>query len=94
MPTALAARVLVVDDDPLNRMMLTMGLEEQGHTVVQAEDGQAALELLESQPFDLVITDIEMPRLDGHALLDRRRDASRWSDTPFIVVSGVDEYVG
>ena len=86
-----AARVLVVDDDPLNRMMLTLGLEEQGHTVVQAEDGQAGLELLEREPFDLVITDIEMPRLDGHALLDRRREASRWSDTPFIVVSGVDE---
>ncbi|MBI2767683.1 MAG: adenylate/guanylate cyclase domain-containing response regulator [Chloroflexi bacterium] len=72
-------------------MMLTLGLEEQGHEVVQAEDGQAALDLLEQEPFDLVITDIEMPRLDGHALLDRRRAAVRWSDTPFIVVSGVDE---
>ena len=85
------AKVLVVDDDPLNRMMLTLGLEEQGHEVVQAEDGQAALDLLEQESFDLVITDIEMPRLDGHALLDRRRDAARWSDTPFIVVSGVEE---
>lgn len=91
MDDARAARVLVVDDDPLNRMMLTLGLEEQGHAVVQAEDGQAALELLEQESFDLVITDIEMPRLDGHALLDRRRDAVRWSATPFIVVSGVDE---
>lgn len=90
MEDARAARVLVVDDDPLNRMMLTLGLEGQGHTVVQAEDGRAGLELLEQEPFDLVITDIEMPRLDGHALLDLRRDAARWSDTPFIVVSGVD----
>ena len=91
MEDARAARVLVVDDDPLNRMMLTLGLEEQGLTVVQAEDGQDGLDLLELEPFDLVITDIEMPRLDGHALLDRRSGAARWSDTPFIVVSGVDE---
>ncbi len=91
MEDAHAARVLVVDDDPLNRMMLTLGLEEQGHSVVQAEDGQAGLELLEQESFDLVITDIEMPRLDGHALLDRRQGAVRWNATPFIVVSGVDE---
>lgn len=85
------ARILVVEDDPLNRMMLSIGLEQQGHEVIQAEDGQAALDILASEPIDLVITDIEMPRVDGYTLLDLRREDERLRDVPYIVVSAVDD---
>ena len=84
------ARILVVDDDSLNRMILVMGLEGQGHIVLQAPDGGAALELLAKESVDLVITDIEMPVLDGYGLIERTRADARLRDTPFIVISGVD----
>ena len=85
------ARVLVVDDDPLNRMMLSLSLESEGHTVVQADNGRAALDLLASEPADLVLVDIEMPVMDGYAVLRARRDDPALREVPFIVISAVDE---
>ena len=59
-------RLLVVDDNKVNRLLLGRGLEQQGHTIAFAENGRQALELLRSQPFDLVILDVQMPELDGY----------------------------
>ena len=53
-----AGRVLVVDDDPLNRMLLTRSLEQQGHRVDSAVNGLEALEVLREKPFDVVLLDI------------------------------------
>lgn len=85
------ARVLVVDDDPLNRMMLSLSLEADGHTVVQADNGRAALDSLSVAPADLVLVDIEMPVMDGYAVLRARRDDPVLREIPFIVISAVDE---
>jgi CheY-like chemotaxis protein len=61
----MAANILVVDDDRLNRKLISEVLCKQGHRVVEACDGALALEILQMLRFDLVITDFVMPRLDG-----------------------------
>ncbi len=60
-------RVLVVEDEPVNRMALVKALSRRGHVPVEAENGLQALETLRQQPFDLVLMDIQMPVMDGLA---------------------------
>ena len=86
-----AARILVVDDDPLNRMLLGANLKEDGHEVIEAENGRLALETLAATPVDLVLMDIEMPEMDGYAVLDARKSLPALRDTPWVVVSAVDD---
>ena len=64
-------RILVVDDEKIKRVTLADDLSGQGHDVVTAADGQQALDLLERELFELVITDLKMPKLDGLELLKR-----------------------
>jgi class 3 adenylate cyclase len=85
------ATVLVVDDDPLNRTMLSMSLSAEGHVVLEAGDGAAAIAMLDEHTVDLVLTDIEMPILDGYGLLRHRAEDDHLRAVPFIVLSGVDE---
>jgi adenylate cyclase len=84
-------RVLVVDDDRVNRMLLTRGLERDGHRVRCAEDGLEALALLHDEPCDVVLLDIVMPKLDGVSLLERIKADPALHDVPVIMISGVDE---
>ena len=73
------ARILIADDDPVVRRLLESLLEQAGHQVRSVENGREALELVdEGPPFDLVITDIQMPEVDGLELIRalRRRDPS------------------
>ena len=63
------ARILVVDDDPLVRETALRGLRKRGYHAEDAEDGLEALHHLQRDQFDVVVTDIQMPRLDGLALL-------------------------
>ena len=65
--------VLVVDDSPTQRAWLQSFLEQQGLEVILARDGQEALDLLEHQTVDLILLDIDMPRIDGYGVLDRLR---------------------
>lgn len=64
-----APRVLVVEDDPLMRTGLSFQLKREGYQVTIAEDGEAALQLLNNGTFDLVITDVMMPSISGIELL-------------------------
>lgn len=66
-------RILVAEDDRITRVSLVRQLEIWGHTVTAVEDGQAAWETLSTGPFDIVITDWEMPRLSGVELIERIR---------------------
>ncbi len=68
-------RILIAEDDRITRVSLARQLEAWGHTVTAAEDGQAAWEALGASPFDIVITDWEMPRLSGVELIERIRAA-------------------
>ncbi len=79
-------RLLVVDDDTVFREELSELLEEDGHRVARAPSVQKALEVLEQEEFDLVFTDLKMPRHSGLELLsDVRR---RWPRTMVVVVTG------
>ena len=89
--TSTPSTVLVTDDDPLNRAMLSMSLTSAGHSVVEAENGREALAVLAAQSIDVVLTDIEMPVMNGYELLEHRHGNSRLREVPFIVISGVDE---
>jgi DNA-binding response OmpR family regulator len=75
------ARILVVDDDPDIRLLLRLELSAEGHGIVEAGDGEAALAELERSPFDLVLLDIMMPVLDGWGVLRALPD-----DAPPVVV--------
>jgi adenylate cyclase len=86
--------VLVVDDDPLNRLQLVQGLKQQGYESTQAEDGAQALELLADRGFDLVILDILMPNMDGFEVLNRMKNDGDLRDIPVIVISALDEMDG
>ena len=66
-------RILVVDDDPSVRELVAMQLEVEGHDVVTAADGQAALDELDAATAEVVILDVMMPRLNGWDVLERLR---------------------
>ena len=84
-------RILVVDDNRMNRLKLSLSLEQQGHTVVVAEDGQQALDAIKSQPPDVVLLDIVMPEMDGFQVLERVKADPDMRDIPVIVISALDE---
>ena len=66
--TVLRKRILLVEDDPPIRNLIRMVLAEGQHTVVEAENGLEALAMFKQQPFDLVLTDVDMPQMPGDQL--------------------------
>jgi serine phosphatase RsbU (regulator of sigma subunit) len=83
--------ILVVDDNQVNRKLLTQNLQQQGHTVETAEDGEKALQRLHDGAFDLVLLDLEMPKKDGfQTLIEMKQDAGL-RHIPVIMITAVDE---
>ena len=83
--------VLVVDDSRMVRESLARSLTGRGYRVLRAADGLEALELLRAEPVDLVVSDVEMPRLDGFALVRRLRDMpAPLRGLPVLIVSSRD----
>lgn len=82
------ARILVVDDEAGVRDLLTDALHMQGYTVVSAPDGLEALNLLRRDRFDLVISDVNMPKLDGFELLAKLR--GNGDATPMLLLTARD----
>ena len=90
------ARLLVVDDNKVNRLLLSRNLELLGHRVAAVENGRVALETLRREPFDLALLDIEMPEMDGFQVLEQIRGDLALRDVPVIVTSsleGIDNVV-
>ena len=85
-----AARLLVVDDNKVNRLLLTRSLELQGHRIASAENGRIALEMLRREPFDLVLLDMEMPEMDGFQVLEQLVNDRKLRDLPVIVTSSLE----
>jgi DNA-binding NtrC family response regulator len=79
-------RILIVDDEKIKRVTLADDLTSQGHEVVAAADGQEALGELEQARFDVVVTDLKMPNIDGLELLKRIKQG-RWSDMEVIMMT-------
>jgi class 3 adenylate cyclase len=85
-----AARLLVVDDNKVNRLLLTRSLELQGHRVATAENGRVALEMLRREAFDLMLLDMEMPEMDGFQVLEQLFKDLQLRDLPVIVTSSLE----
>ncbi|MBW2261582.1 MAG: response regulator, partial [Deltaproteobacteria bacterium] len=84
-------RILVADDDVVIRRIYTNVLGEAGYTVLTGVDGEDAWEKLPSFGPDLVISDVEMPRLDGYGLCKRIKEHPQWAQTPVIICSSLSQ---
>lgn len=84
----MAKRVLIVDDEPRYLRLLDANLRTEDYEVVTAQDGQQAIEIFSSQPIDLILLDIMMPRLDGFAACQRIRE---FSSVPIIILTAKGE---
>jgi sigma-B regulation protein RsbU (phosphoserine phosphatase) len=87
----LQGTVLVVDDNEQNRDMLTRRLEKNGLQVHAANDGQQALEMVLSHPYDTILLDIMMPGMDGREVLRRLKQDEQTRHIPVIMISALDE---
>src|SRR4051812_44190488 len=85
------ARVLVVDDEPFNVDLLEQELELLGHATIAARDGREALERLAEGGIDLVLLDVNMPRLDGFAVLARMKEHDAWRHVPVVLISALTD---
>jgi class 3 adenylate cyclase len=87
----LPGTILIADDNPVNRLLLGRGLEQQGHTVLFAEHGREALDLLRRQRFDLLLLDVLMPELDGYQVLAELKEDPYLREIPVVMTSSLDE---
>lgn len=87
---AMSKTVLISDDDKLTREGLSTMLRAAGHSVVEAEDGEQALEMLKQRMPDLVITDVHMPNMDGITLVGKIHEDDATKHIPVIILSNDD----
>ncbi|HEY9165610.1 MAG TPA: response regulator [Candidatus Kryptonia bacterium] len=85
----MAKAVMVVDDSESIRKFLVYALRSQGISVVAARDGMEALEKLSQNKVDLVITDLNMPNMDGFEFLRALREDREYSEVPVIILSSL-----
>ena len=83
--------ILVVEDDPINRILLTTCLNQEGYTIRTAENGRQALDLLDREPFDLLLLDLLMPEMDGFEVLEWIKARPGMQHLPVIVVSAEED---
>jgi CheY-like chemotaxis protein len=93
-PGDISLRILIVDDNPLNLLMLSGLLRKQGHQVEQAESGRAAVEIAGKLDFDLIFMDAMMPDMDGLAAANLIRAQLVKKPPPRIVVATADVMLG
>jgi len=86
-----ASSLLVVDDNSMNRIILSRYISKLGYRSSLAENGRQALEKLQAEPYDLVLLDVQMPEMDGYAVLEQLKVNPRLRDIPVIMISAVDE---
>ncbi len=83
--------IMVVDDSESIRKFLTFALRAKGFRVVAARDGMEALEKLPREKVDLIITDLNMPNMDGFELLKTIREDNDYAEIPVIILSSLDD---
>ncbi|MBR8701714.1 Transcriptional regulatory protein SrrA [Fusobacterium sp. DD29] len=81
-------RILIVDDEDQIRNILRMYLVKEGYDVLEAEDGEKALNIFYEKPVDLVVLDVMLPKKDGWSIL---REIKKYSETPVIMLTARDE---
>jgi two-component system chemotaxis sensor kinase CheA len=82
--------VLVVDDSITTRALIKSIVEEGGYDVTAARDGSEAFRLLQEQPFELVVSDVQMPNMDGFALTENIRRHPTLARTPVVLVTSLE----
>jgi len=81
------SKILAVDDSKSMRQMVSMSLKSAGHDVTEAEDGKVALDIAQKQTFDLVVTDINMPNMNGIELIQALRGQANYKFTPILCLT-------
>lgn len=83
----MSAKILTVDDSCSMRQMVRAALEAEGHQIREAQNGYEALDVLNSEPVDLIITDLYMPAMDGLTLLRAIRERAEHRFTPVLLLT-------
>lgn len=86
-----SSSLLVVDDNSMNRIMLSRYIAKLGYQATLVANGRQALEKLQHEPYDLVLLDVEMPEMDGYEVLEHLKADPRLRDIPVIMISAVEE---
>ena len=81
------ARILAVDDSPSMRRMVSVTLASAGHSVEQAADGCDALAAAKREVFDLIVTDVNMPNMDGITLVKQLREIAEYKFVPLLILT-------
>jgi two-component system, chemotaxis family, chemotaxis protein CheY len=87
----MSKNVLIVDDSPTVRKFVSVSLSMQGFSVVAACDGMDALEKLPQKKFDLVITDLNMPNMDGFEFIKVLRENPDFKDLPVVILTSLSD---
>ena len=90
-PSISTSSLLVVDDNSMNRIMLSRYIAKLGYQATLVENGREALDKLQTEPCDLVLLDVEMPEMDGYQVLEQLKADPRLRDIPVIMISAVEE---
>jgi len=84
-------KILIIDDEEDVRKMLKIRLEQEGFTIVQANDGDVGAKTAEQEVPDMIIMDIMMPNADGYSCLKEVRSLPKTKDIPVLMLSGKEE---
>ena len=87
----MSGKLLVVDDNEMNRDMLSRRLSRRKHTVITAKNGQEALDLIEKESFDVILLDVMMPGISGIEVLKTLREFYSATDLPIIMATAKSE---
>ena len=90
-PSTPASSLLVVEDNSMNRIMLSRYITKLGYQSILVENGRQALDKLQGESIDLVLLDVEMPEMDGYQVLEQLKAHPRLRDIPVIMISAVEE---
>jgi diguanylate cyclase (GGDEF)-like protein/PAS domain S-box-containing protein len=90
-PSGSPARILIVDDERMNRAILSQIIQRRGFATLEASSGMEALKLIEHEQIDLVLLDIVMPEMDGYEVLRQLRQRKTESQLPIIIVTASDD---
>lgn len=80
-------RIMAVDDSESIRQMVAFSLEQGGYRIIEAKNGKKALKMLNDQKIDMIITDLDMPKMDGISLIKQVRSMDEHQKTPILILT-------
>lgn len=81
------AKILIVDDSPVVKKIITTNLVKEGYEVIDASDGASALEIIQEEKIDFLITDLNMPKMDGMQLIKELRKNPSYKWLPIVMLT-------